>query len=166
MNKVFNLSHRTEGITNYLADPEHTNLFDMIQHSDVSPNLDILPGGPIPPNPTELMARTVLEDAIEKLKERYDYIILDTAPIAIVTDTAIASRVADMCVYVCRADVTPKLGYQYINVLRDQKKFDKLATVINSIDLNSRKSGYGYGHKYGYGYGHKYGYGYGYGMKK
>ena len=161
LNKVFNLSHRTEGITNYLADPEHTNLFDMIQHSDVSPNLDILPGGPIPPNPTELMARTVLEDAIEKLKERYDYIILDTAPIAIVTDTAIASRVADMCVYVCRADVTPKLGYQYINVLRDQKKFDKLATVINSIDLNSRKSGYGYGHKYGYGYGHKYGYGYG-----
>ena len=158
LNKVFNLSHRTEGITNYLADPEHTNLFDMIQHSDVSPNLDILPGGPIPPNPTELMARTVLEDAIEKLKERYDYIILDTAPIAIVTDTAIASRVADMCVYVCRADVTPKLGYQYINVLRDQKKFDKLATVINSIDLNSRKSGYGY--KYGYGYGHKYGYGY------
>ena len=109
------------------------------------------------------MARTVLEDAIEKLKERYDYIILDTAPIAIVTDTAIASRVADMCVYVCRADVTPKLGYQYINVLRDQKKFDKLATVINSIDLSSRKAGYGYGygHKYGYGYGHKYGYGYG-----
>lgn len=158
LNKVFNLSHRTEGITNYLADPEHTNLFDMIQHSDVSPNLDILPCGPIPPNPTELMARTVLEDAIEKLKERYDYIILDTAPIAIVTDTAIASRVADMCVYVCRADVTPKLGYQYINVLRDQKKFDKLATVINSIDLNSRKSSYGY--KYGYGYGHKYGYGY------
>lgn len=47
-------------------------------------------------------------------------------------------------------------------MLRDQKKFDKLATVINSIDLNSRKSGYGYGHKYGYGYGHKYGYGYGY----
>ncbi|MFP5162533.1 P-loop NTPase, partial [Phocaeicola vulgatus] len=46
LNKVFNLSHRTEGITNYLADPEHTNLFDMIQHSDVSPNLDILPGGP------------------------------------------------------------------------------------------------------------------------
>ena len=154
LNNVFNLSHRTEGITNYLADPEHTNLFDMIQHSDVSPNLDILPGGPIPPNPTELMARTVLEDAIEKLKERYDYIILDTAPIAIVTDTAIASRVADMCVYVCRADVTPKLGYQYINVLRDQKKFDKLATVINSIDLNSRRAGYGYGHKYGYGYGY------------
>ena len=73
----------------------------MIQHSDVSPNLDILPGGPIPPNPTELMARTVLEDAIEKLKERYDYIILDTAPIAIVTDTAIASRVADMSAYEC-----------------------------------------------------------------
>lgn len=166
LNKVFNLSQRTEGITNYLADPEHTDLFDLIQHSDISSNLDILPGGPIPPNPTELMARSVLEDAIAKLKERYDYVILDTAPIAVVTDTAIASRVADMCVYVCRADVTPKLGYQYINVLRDQKKFDKLATVINGIDLNARKSGYGYGHKYGYGYGHKYGYGYGYGMEE
>lgn len=166
LNKVFNLSQRTEGITNYLADPEHTDLYDLVQHSDISSNLDILPGGPIPPNPTELMARPVLEDAIEKLKERYDYVILDTAPIAIVTDTAIASRVADMCVYVCRADVTPKLGYQYINVLRDQKKFDKLATVINGIDLSARKSGYGYGHKYGYGYGHKYGYGYGYGMEE
>lgn len=164
LNKVFNLSQRTEGITNYLADPEHTDLYDLVQHSDISSNLDILPGGPIPPNPTELMARPVLEDAIAKLKERYDYVILDTAPIAIVTDTAIASRVADMCVYVCRADVTPKLGYQYINVLRDQKKFDKLATVINGIDLSARKSGYGYGHKYGYGYGHKYGYGYGYGV--
>lgn len=166
LNKVFNLSQRTEGITNYLADPEHTDLYDLVQHSDISSNLDILPGGPIPPNPTELMARPVLEDAIEKLKERYDYVILDTAPIAVVTDTAIASRVADMCVYVCRADVTPKLGYQYINVLRDQKKFDKLATVINGIDLSARKSGYGYGHKYGYGYGHKYGYGYGYGMEE
>ena len=163
LNKVFNLSRRAEGITNYLSDPKNTNLFDIIQKSDISPNLDILPGGPIPPNPTELMASTALEDVIAKLKERYDYIILDTAPIAIVTDTAIAGRVADMCVYVCRADVTPKLGYQYINVLCDQKKFQKLATVINGIDLNSRKNGYGYGygHKYGYGYGHKYGYGYG-----
>lgn len=168
LNKVFNLSQRTEGITNYLGNPEQTDLFDFVQKSDISPNLDILPGGPIPPNPTELMARSVLEDAIAKLKERYDYVILDTAPIAIVTDTAIASRVADMCVYVCRADVTPKLGYQYINVLRDQNKFDKLATVINGIDLSARKNGYGYGygHKYGYGYGHKYGYGYGYGMEK
>lgn len=166
LNKVFNLSRRAEGITNYLSDPEHVNLMDMVQHSDISPNLDILPGGPVPPNPTELVARTVLEDAINQLKERYDYVILDTAPIGMVTDTAIIGRVADICVYVCRADVTPKAGYRYINVLRDEHKFPKLATVINDIDMSKRKNsyGYGYGAKYGYGKGYGYGYGYGYGF--
>ena len=167
LNKAFNLSRRAEGITNYLADPEHVNIFDMVQTSDISPNLDILPGGPVPPNPTELVARDVLDRAIELLKQRYDYIILDTAPIAMVTDTAIIGRVANLCVYVCRADVTPKAGYRYINVLRDEKKFPKLATVINDIDMSKRKNSYGYeyGAKYGYGgktYGYGYGYGYGY----
>lgn len=165
LNKVFNMSRRAEGITNYLSDPKHANLFDMIQHSDISPNLDILPGGPIPPNPTELVASDALDKAIEQLKEHYDYVILDTAPIGLVTDTAIIGRVADLCVYVCRADVTPKAAFGYINTLRDEKKFSKLATVINSIDMSKRKNsyGYGYGKKYGYGYGKKYGYGYGYG---
>ena len=165
LNKVFNLSRRAEGITNYLSDPKHANLFELIQHSDISPNLDILPGGPIPPNPTELVASDALDKAIEHLKEHYDYVILDTAPIGLVTDTAIIGRVADLCVYVCRADVTPKAAFGYINTLRDEKKFSKLATVINSIDMSKRKNsyGYGYGKKYGYGYGKKYGYGYGYG---
>lgn len=170
LNKVFNLSTRTQGITNYLSDPEHVNLFDMIQPSQISKNLDILPGGPVPPNPTELVARTVLEDAINLLKERYDYVILDTAPIGMVTDTAIIGRVADMCIYVCRADVTPKAAYQYINVLKNNNTFPKLATIINGIDMTQRKHSYGYnyGRKYGYGYGkngHGYGYGYGYGYE-
>lgn len=167
LNKVFNLSRRAEGITNYLSDPENVNLFDMIQRSDISPNLDILPGGPVPPNPTELVARDVLDNAINQLKSRYDYVILDTAPIGMVTDTAIIGRVADMCVYVCRADVTPKAGYEYINVLKSEHKFPKLATVINGIDMSKRKNsyGYGYGKKYGYGKGYGYGYGYGYGFE-
>lgn len=164
LNRVFNLSHRVEGITNYLNDPEHTDLFDLIQPSDVSANLDILPGGPIPPNPTELVAREALYSAIEKLKARYDYVLLDTAPIGIVTDTAIIGRTADLCVYVCRADVTPKAAYSYINVLRSEKKFAKLATVVNGVDMSKRQNGYGYG-KYGYGYG-KYGYGHETGKKK
>lgn len=108
LNKIFNLSTRAEGITSYLSHPEEVDLFSLIQPSDISPNLDILPGGTVPPNPTELVARPVLDKAIELLKERYDLVILDTAPIAMVTDTSIISRVADMCVYVCRADYTPK----------------------------------------------------------
>lgn len=159
LNKVFRLSNRAVGITNYLSDPEHVNLLDMIQHSDISPNLDILPGGPVPPNPTELVAREHLDHAIEELRKHYDYIILDTAPIAMIADTAIISRVADMCVYVCRADITPKEGFEYINVLQREKKFKKIATVINDIDMSKRK------HSYGYGYGRKYGYGYGYGYE-
>lgn len=162
LNKVFRLENRAVGITNYLSDPEHTNLLDTIQHSDISPNLDILPGGPVPPNPTELVAREHLDHAIKELKKHYDYIILDTAPIAMIADTAIIGRIADMCVYVCRADVTPKEGFEYINILQKEKKFKKIATVINDIDMNKRKHSYGYGRKYGYGYG----YGYGYESKK
>lgn len=160
LNKVFRLANSAVGITNYLSDPDRTNLLDIIQPSDISPNLDILPGGPVPPNPTELVAREHLDHAIEELKKHYDYIILDTAPIAMIADTAIIGRIADICVYVCRADVTPKEGFEYINVLQKEKKFKKIATVINDIDMSKRK------HSYGYGYGKKYGYGYGYGYEK
>ena len=104
LNKVFDLSKRQEGISNYLMDPEDKDLFELVQPSGISPNLDILLGGTISPNPTELVARDTLEKAVELLKARYDYVLLDTAPIGLVTDTAIISRVADMCVYVCRAD--------------------------------------------------------------
>ena len=160
LNRVFNISHREHGITNYLSDPDHNDLFALVQPSGIHTNLDILPGGAVPPNPTELVARPVLDHAIDQLKERYDYIILDTAPIGIVTDTAIVSRVADFCLYVCRAEVTPKVAYQYINELKAEKKFAKLATVINDIDMTKRKNsyGYGYGKKYGYGYGYGYGF--------
>lgn len=166
LNKVFRLSNRAEGITNYLSDPEHVNLLDMVQPSDISPNLDILPGGPVPPNPTELVAREHLDHAIEELRKHYDYIILDTAPIAMIADTTIISRVADMCVYVCRADVTPKEGFEYINTLQREKKFKKIATVINDIDMSKRKHSYGYGYGKRYGYGYGYGYGYESGEKK
>lgn len=168
LNKVFHLSRRADGITSYLSDPEHINLFDMIQESDISSNLDILPGGPIPPNPTELVSGPTLSNAIQMLKEHYDYIILDTAPIGMVTDSALIAKHADACIYVCRADVTPKAGYEFINVLRDDETFPKVATVLNGIDLNQRKHSYAYryGKKYGYGYGNSgYGYGYGYGYE-
>lgn len=162
LNKVFGIPSRGKGITSYLSDPENSDLFDLIQHSPLSPNLDVLVGGVVPPNPTELVARPVLDKAINILREHYDYVILDTAPIAMVTDTAIIGRVADMCVYVCRTDVTPKEAFKYINVLQRNATFPKLATVINGVDLSLRKNSYGYGRKYGYGYGFGYGYGYGY----
>ena len=79
LNKVFNISKKEQGITQYLANPEK-NLMDLVQPSDVSKNLYILPGGTVPPNPTELLARDGLDKAIETLKKSFDYVILDTAP--------------------------------------------------------------------------------------
>ena len=105
LNKVFNISRKEQGITQYLSNPER-NLMDLVQASDISKSLYIIPGGTVPPNPTELLARDGLDKAIETLKKNFDYVILDTAPIGMVTDTLLVGRVADLSVYVCRADYT------------------------------------------------------------
>lgn len=168
LNKVFNLSRKEQGITQYLSNPEK-NLMDFVQLSDVSKNLYILPSGMVPPNPTELLARDGLDKAIETLKKNFDYVILDTAPIGMVTDTLLIGRIADLSVYVCHADYTRKVEFTLINELASEKKLPDLCVVINGLDLQKKKYGYYYGYgKYGkhYGYGKRYGYGYGYGEHK
>lgn len=167
LNKAFNLSQE-QGISQFLANPEHTDLMSLVQVSRINANLSILPGGPIPPNPTELVARESLSQAIDILKKHFDYIILDTAPIGMVTDTLLISRVANASIHVCRADYTHKADYTLINELSEQKKLPNLCTLINGLDMKKKKYGYYYGYgKYGkyYGYGKKYGYGYGYGTE-
>ena len=147
LNKAFNLSHREQGISQFLANPEHTDLMSLVQVSRINANLSILPGGPIPPNPTELVARESLPQAIDILKKHF---------------------VANASIYVCRADYTHKADYTLINELSEQKKLPNLCTLINGLDMKKKKYGYYYGYgKYGkyYGYGKKYGYGYGYGTE-
>lgn len=168
LNKVFHISHRQRGITQYLSAPQDTTLDELIQPSGIHPNLDLLPGGVVPPNPTELVARPALDDVIRQLRGRYDYVVLDTAPIGMVTDTQLIARTADISLYVCRADYTHKNDYRLINELQQQKRLPGLCTVINGLDMTQKKYGYYYGYgKYGryYGYGKKYGYGYGYGVE-
>ena len=168
LNKVFSLSNKEKGITQYLSNPE-TDLMELVQPSDINKNLFILPGGAVPPNPTELLARNGLDKAIEILKQNFDYVIMDTAPIGMVTDTLLIGRVADLSVYVCRADYTHKAEYTLINELSHEQKLPNLCTIINGVDLKKRKYGYYYGYgKYSkhYGYGKRYGYGYGYGQEK
>lgn len=169
LNKVFHLSHKEAGISQYLAN-EQTDLLSLCQVSMVSENLYILPGGSIPPNPTELVARKSLDTAIEILKQHFDYVILDTAPIGMVTDTQLIARVADLSVYVCRSNYTAKSEFKLINELKQNGKLPHLCILINGINMSKRETGsyYGYGKygKYGrYGYGKKYGYGYGYDSK-
>ena len=168
LNKVFSLSSKEKGITQYLSNPE-MDLMSLVQPSDVNKNLFILPGGTVPPNPTELLARDGLDKAIDILKNNFDYVILDTAPVGMVTDTLLIGRVADLSVYVCRADYTHKAEYTLINELSHEQKLPNLCTIINGVDLKKRKYGYYYGYgKYSkhYGYGKRYGYGYGYGQEK
>ena len=167
LNKVFNIPKKEHGITQYLTNTT-ANLMDFVQPSDINKNLFILPGGTVPPNPTELLARGGVEKAIETLKANFDYVILDTAPVGMVTDTLLIGRVADLSVYVCRADYTHKAEFTLINELAENNKLPNLCIAVNGLDLNSRKYGYYYGYgKYGkyYGYGKRYGYGYGYGEK-
>lgn len=158
LNKVFHLSHKEAGISQYLSDPEHTDLRSLCQVSTISENLYILPGGTIPPNPTELVARKSLDMAIDILKQHFDYIILDTAPIGMVTDTQLIARVADLSVYVCRSNYTVKSEFKLINELKRDNKLPHPCILLNGIDMNKRTTGsyYGYGKygKYGrYGYG-------------
>ena len=167
LNKVFNLSRKEHGITQFLTNPT-VDLMDLVQPSDINKNLFILPGGAVPPNPTELLARDGLEKAIETLKASFDYVILDTAPVGMVTDTLLIGRTADLSVYVCRADYTRKAEFTLINELSENNKLPNLCIAINGLDLQKKKYGYYYGYgKYGkyYGYGKRYGYGYGYGEK-
>ena len=163
LNKVFNIPKKDHGITQFLTNPT-TNLMDLVQASDINKNLYILPGGTVPPNPTELLARDGLEKAVETLKKNFDYVILDTAPVGMVTDTLLIGRVADLSVYVCRADYTRKAEFSLINELAENNKLPNLCIAINGLDLQKKKYGYYYGYgKYGkyYGYGKRYGYGYG-----
>lgn len=160
--EMFNLADYKKGITIFLSGDanDKTLLFDQIMPSGVNKNLDILPAGIIPPNPAELLSRKNLDKAIEYLKEVYDYIILDTAPVGLVADTLIISRVTDATVYICRADYTPKNDLNLVNTLYREEKLKNMSIILNGIDMTKRKYGYYYGYgKYGSGSYGRYGYG-------
>lgn len=169
--EMFGFANRTKGITAFLAgDPDDKELlFDLIIPSGVNDNLDILPAGIVPPNPAELLSKKNLDNAISFLKEKYDYVLLDTAPVGLVTDTLIIARVADASVYVCRADYTAKNDLNLVNSLYAENKLKNMSIVLNGVDMAKRKYGYYYGYggngkygRYGYGkYGHYGHYGYG-----
>ncbi len=163
LNKVFTVKNKKQGITQYLASPSTVDLLSYVEPSSVNDNLYILPAGAIPPNPTELLAREALDDAIRILRTVYDYVVIDSAPIGIIIDTKLIARTADACIYICRADYTHKSDYLLINDLQAEGKLPQLCTVINGIDYTKKKYGYayGYGRRYGYGYGRKYRYTYG-----
>ena len=150
--ELFELKDHHHGITPLLTHDEPT--WDMVKEqilpSGVNDNLELLLAGPIPPNPAELLTRDSLDKVMNLLRDKYDYIIIDTAPVGLVTDTLQIGRVSDATVYMCRADYTPKASFDLINGLANEGKLPNMSIVINGIDMSKKKYGYYYGYgKYG-----------------
>lgn len=150
--ELFEIDDHHHGITNLLVKDEvnWSDVKEQIIPSGINDNLDILMAGPVPPNPGELVTRESLEQTMEQLKEHYDYILIDTAPVGLVTDTLALGRIANATVYVCRADFTQKASFGLINSLSMEKKLPNMSIVLNGVDLSKKKYGYFYGYgKYG-----------------
>ena len=147
MAELFGISDRQHGITNILANEECNweEVKAQIVASGMNHNLDLLMAGPTPANPGELMVRKSLKQTIALLKEHYDYVIIDTAPVGLVADTLQLSKLADRTLFVCRADFSTKSSFTYINKLDEQKKLPNISIVINDIDLSKKKFAYSYG---------------------
>ena len=165
--QLFELSKSGKGVSTLLTkeNPTESDIKEAIVPSEVNKNLDLLLAGPVPPNPAELIARPSLDKVFEILRKTYDYVIVDTAPIGLVSDTLQAGRITDVTVIVCRADYTEKSAFGMINELVYSEKLPNVCVVINGIDMSRKKYGYAYGYgKYGhyskYGrYGYKSSYG-------
>lgn len=150
--KLFQIDNHHNGITNLIVH-DHNSWEDIqkqIIASGVNSNLDLLMAGPVPPNPGELVTRASLDNIIDQLKNHYDYVILDTAPVGLAYDSLQLGRLANLCVFICRADYTPKANFGMINGLNAEKKLPNMCLVLNGVDLSKKKHSFYYGvGKYG-----------------
>ncbi len=135
------------GISNYIT-ANNKSLNDYIIPVEGYENFDVLSSGSIPPNPTEILMNKKIKEVFDSLKAQYDYIIVDTAPVSLVTDTLLISKYADATIYVVRANKIDKEMLRIPNELYKDKKLNKLSLVLNDSDVTK---GYGYGYGYGYG---------------
>ena len=137
-----------KGITNYLTD-DTLKLDDMISMFPGIKNLEIISSGAVPPNPAELLASKRVETLFSEVKDcNYDFVVLDTAPVSLVTDTLLISKYADMFLYVVRANYTDKRLLSIAEELHSKKRLKNMSIVLNATDASK---GYGYGYGYGYG---------------
>lgn len=155
--KIFNdfdINNET-GVVNYLIGQK--TLTEVIQSTKI-PNLDVITSGPIPPNPSELLLSETLGEMIHELKQKYDYIILDTPPVGLVTDAMELTTYADVILYVIRQKTTKKEMVTLLNNRVKRGEMHNVSILFNGFETKA-KYGYGYGNYSGYGYGYGYGYG-------
>lgn len=152
------LGAKEKGLSDYLYDYDVTSNDIISKTNEDNISVDVILSGPIPPNPAELLMNDRMESLIEQARTQYDYVIVDTAPAMIVTDTLLISQLADYTLYVTRADFTEKNLLEFPKDLKKQGKLKGLAVILNDVDYSK----FSYGAQYGY----SYGYGYGYGVDK
>lgn len=145
-----NLNLRKAGFTNYVISNDE-NWQQWIQPSGVDDNFSVLPSGPLPPNPTELLMLPKSQQLFSELKKHYDYILIDSPPVGLVTDAEIMARHADATLYVVRHRLTFKQQITLIEKFNRKQVMPKINIIVN--DVEHKKRVYGYGYSYGYGYG-------------
>jgi len=148
------------GMTMFLSG--HQTADKLIKPSGIHPNLFMINAGPIAPNPNELLAKPSLDELIKDLRKQFDFIIIDTAPVGLVSDSLILNRIADINLYIVRADYTPKRNIEDATTIYNEEKLKNMYFILNSVDFSKRNYRYGYGKRYGYGYSLKKGSAYGY----
>ncbi|MGL5015053.1 MAG: GumC family protein [Bacteroidales bacterium] len=158
LHRIFN--HQSEGMTNYLSG-QVDNWRSLVSKMDDFSGLDLIVAGPVPPNPNELLMSQRVDDMIKEMRDSYDYIIIDSAPVGVISDTFLLNRVTDTNLFVVRAGYSAKKSIQYVNRIVSEGKLSNLYILANDVNMDSNVYRYG---RYGYGYGY-YG-GYGYGQKK
>ena len=155
LHRYLDLPMETRGLSDYLYDYD-INPADIVSpSSDQDIKVDLILSGAIPPNPAELFMSNRMKDLLGYLSSKYDFVIVDTAPTMIVTDTLLISPLADTTIYVTRAGYTDKKLLDFPKDLKQQGKLKGLAIVLNDVDYSK----FSYGAKYGYSYGYGYGYG-------
>lgn len=130
---------------------------DCIQKSSFE-NLDFITAGPIPPNPSELIISKQMEETIRKLKTMYDFIVLDTPPVGLVTDGISVIQQVDYPIYIFRSEYSKRQFVQNVDRLFNESHIKRISAILNGVDIDRKSYGYNYGYGYGYGYGHGYGY--------
>jgi capsular exopolysaccharide synthesis family protein len=138
LHKTFKLNNE-HGLSTYLIG---TDSLDQVITPTMVENLYLLPSGPIPPNPAEILSKAEMKTLIESARSRYDFIIIDNAPTALVTDGHIVSHFSDLNIFILRYGVSHKHQVQIINQYVEKKTIDNLALIVNDIKSNS------FGHSY------------------
>lgn len=152
LTRRLNIGTRRKGISNYLS--EEIDDFESIVYTIDTPDgtFDIISSGPIPPNPAELLKDSRLDDLLEKLKQKYDYILFDNPPYGVVVDAFVCSRLADHSIYVIRSGMFDKRLFPELQELYDSNKIKNLSIILNGVDF--QRMAYNYRYHYGYHYYH------------